>query len=87
MKGPFGQELMDEVKARSASLTVDWVCDCEDCRRAGVTQPSVLEYCGKRKSDGKAIGRWLHGGELKVLYQKKLELAEKMDSFTMLKMP
>lgn len=78
MIGPFGWDVMEEVRARTKSLFGPEICVCPDCLNAGIAKPSVLNCETKRtrtNAVGKDVevymGRWLHGLELKQYYEAR----------------
>ncbi len=79
MIGPFGHELLDDVRQRCGSVQARELCMCDDCRKAEVAEPPVCAFEGYRGSallgsTPRAVGRWLHGTELKIHIEKRAEM-------------
>lgn len=79
MIGPFGHELLEEVRKRCDSVQAREKCLCKECVEAEVPEPPVCMFEGYRGSAAlgstpRAVGRWLHGTELKIHLQKRAEV-------------
>lgn len=79
MIGPFGIAPMRETREKLGSLDASEPCECAECLRAGHGKPSVLAYCGMLR--GVEHGNWIHGTELKILWENRAAVTAAMEKF------